>query len=168
MRSRGALWVLVAVVQMLVIVGFVAVGEYRLRTGREYVLETRPVDPRDLFPGDYVALRYSISTVSWCCFQEGETIYVLLEESGGVWRAAGAEHEPPRDAQPFIRGQVTRVSSATARTVDVEYGIESYFVPEGTGRAIEDAIRRQQDAVRVRVVVDGSGAAAIKELVISE
>lgn len=34
-----------------------------LTSGREIVLETVPVDPRSLFRGDYVTLRYAISPV---------------------------------------------------------------------------------------------------------
>jgi uncharacterized membrane-anchored protein len=47
------------------------------------------------------------------------------------------------------------------RTCDVSYGIESYFVPEGTGREIE----QQLGDIKMRVTVDGEGRAAIVGLV---
>ncbi len=45
--------------------------------------------------------------------------------------------------------------------IEVEYGIESYFVPEGTGRMIEQA----RD-VKVRVAIDSSGNSVIKHLLV--
>ena len=168
MHKRGRVVALILFAQILAILAFAAVSEYRIQTGREYVLETRPVDPRDLFRGDYVTLRYAISSLSYCCYEAEDTIYVLLEASGDVWRADGHAEQPPTDGQPFIRGRVTRVGIAPNRSLEVVYGIESYFVPEGTGRTIEDAIRRGQDKVRVRIAVDRFGTAAIKSLDIQE
>ena len=141
------------------------VRELMIQTGREYVLDTRPVDPRDIFRGDYVALRYEISSLNYCCYQVGDTIYVTLEERDGVWHASGHEHEPPSDAQPFIRGQVGRIPAGSGRPIDVEYGIESYFVPEEPARH-EARIRQANGQVRVRVHGPPSGTAVIKELVV--
>ena len=52
-----------------------------LRGGTEIRLRTVPVDPRDLFRGDYVILAYPISTVEAAGqpgFQRGERVYVCL------------------------------------------------------------------------------------------
>ena len=46
----------------------------------------------------------------------------------------------------------------------VRYGIESYFVPEGQGRRLEELAREKKLAARI--AVDGRGNAAIKGLVI--
>ena len=162
--TLGRPFILAAVLQIASIVLFAGVRELMVQTGREYVLDTRPVDPRDLFRGDYVVLRYDISSLNYCCYEVGETIYVMLEERDGVWRADGHEHQPPTEARPFIRGQVSRVSSVSGRSLDVEYGIESYFVPEGTGRDIEAKIRQGNGQVRVRIAVDSFGTAVIKDL----
>ena len=164
--TLGRPFILAAVLQIASIVVFAAVRELMVQTGREYVLDTRPVDPRDLFRGDYVVLRYDISSLNYCCYEVGETIYVMLEERDGVWRADGHEHQPPTEARPFIRGQVSRVSSVSGRSLDVEYGIESYFVPEGTGRDIEAKIRQANGQVRVRIAVDPFGTAVIKDLLL--
>jgi len=43
----------------------------------------------------------------------------------------------------------------------MEYGIEAYFVPEGKGREIERA-----EDIKVRVSVDRSGIAIIKNLIV--
>ena len=162
--TLGRPFMLAVVLQIASIVVFAGVREMMVQTGQEYVLGTRPVDPRDLFRGDYVVLRYDISSLNYCCYQVGDTIYVMLEERDGVWRADGHEHQPPTEARPFIRGQVSRVAAVSGRPLDVEYGIESYFVPEGTGRDIEAKIREGKGQVRVRIAVDRFGTAVIKDL----
>ncbi|HEY8899147.1 MAG TPA: GDYXXLXY domain-containing protein, partial [Chthoniobacterales bacterium] len=45
------------------ILGLVALYAWQSQTpGPRYLLQTRPVDPRDLLRGDYVILGYEIST----------------------------------------------------------------------------------------------------------
>ena len=48
--------------------------------------------------------------------------------------------------------------------LNVRYGIESYFVPEGEGREIE--LPRNEGKVAIMVAVDGAGAAAIKAVLV--
>jgi uncharacterized membrane-anchored protein len=46
----------------------------------------------------------------------------------------------------------------------VRYGIESFFVPEGTGRELEALVREKK--LSALVAVDGDGNAGIKGLVV--
>lgn len=163
--TRTMFWLAVAL-QVLALVVFVGAREYTLRSGEEVVLATVPVDPRDLFRGDYVVLRYEISTVPGR-YAVGDTLYVLLVERGdGAWRMADVTREPPGSEATFLRGHVVRQTQSAAKVAqaEVEYGIESYFVPEGTGRKIEQASGK----LKVRVAVDPSGNAAIKELLLDQ
>lgn len=70
--------------------GFILYKEYTLRTGTEVILKTEPVDPRDLFRGDYVVLNYEISTldleeipVEDPYFEYNDRIYLVLELENG-------------------------------------------------------------------------------------
>jgi uncharacterized membrane-anchored protein len=152
-----------------------------LRGGTEIRLRTVPVDPRDLFRGDYVILAYPISTVEAAGqpgFQRGERVYVSLgRDEQGFARATGVSREWPKvsDGVVVIAGRVT-ANSACATMADgsfdcsgrrnrlrIAYGLESYFVPQGEGKAIETT-----DKARIEVVaaVSSSGEAAIKRLLI--
>ena len=46
----------------------------------------------------------------------------------------------------------------------IKYGIESYFVPEGEGKRLEDLVRERK--LQVLVAVGADGEAAIKGLLI--
>ena len=54
---------LIIVLQILSLVGFVIYQENLKATGTKIILQTVPVDPRDLLRGEYVDLRYEISDI---------------------------------------------------------------------------------------------------------
>jgi uncharacterized membrane-anchored protein len=168
------LFIAVLIVQIVFLLGIVGYREAILLNGRTAVLQTVPIDPRDLFKGEYVTLRYEISTIGGTVaspsakqyrivgqIEEGDTVFVTLETIGEPnpyeSRVVQAD-EPHEDADLFIKG---RVISYKDRVITVEYGIEQYFVPEGRGLEIERA-----DAVKVQVRINRSGVAAIEELIV--
>ena len=54
----------IILLQVLSLVGFVIYQENLKGTGRKIILQTIPVDPRDLLRGEYVDLRYEISDIT--------------------------------------------------------------------------------------------------------
>ena len=161
-------FILIGLFWLALIGGLAGFKEFTLRTGEEFLLRTLPVDPRDLFRGDYVVLNYDISTFDATAAgldQEspallfGRDVYTALEVRDGYASATGVHLQKP--GWPFIKGRVNSVSSGGE--IQVWYGIESYFVPEGKGGLIEE---RRDEGIDVRVSVDTFGNAAIRSLVI--
>ncbi len=176
MNLRAGLVIAVAL-QTAALVAIVGVKQWTLSTGTPVVLETRPIDPRSLFRGDYVRLAYMINRLDaglpgmGKVIRAHETMYVTLRRDGTFWKAV-AVHETRPDPSPgdvVIKGEA-RYGANNVKTVDVRYGIEEYFVPEGQGRAIErpwtgGAGRPPQAGkVSILVAVDRFGNAAIKAL----
>ncbi|MSP78494.1 MAG: DUF2157 domain-containing protein [Dehalococcoidia bacterium] len=159
------------------------IKESPVRTGREVVLQASPIDPRDPFRGDYVVLRYTITnlaetpggytTVFYDQFSVGDTVYVHLELDGARLVLVGAVARSPQpDWDLYIRGRVTEstfpdpgvrqpIAPLTAPSISVEYGIESYFVPEGVGLELQ----RSRD-IKAVVVIDFEGHAVLKSLIV--
>lgn len=171
---RRLLFIALIGLQLLSILGFAAYRETILRRGQEVVLQVLPVDPRDLFRGDFVVLRYEIATLrsaDLCCISglyTGSTVYVRLEPdpSGEKWAATAAAPEIDPGWTTYIKGKVVRAGRGPRGTdIGVEYGIESFFVPEGQGRTIEQAMRDSRE-VKAQVAVDGRGSSALKGLLI--
>ena len=144
-----------------------------LNSSRVVTLKVAPVDPRDIFRGDYVILNYAISRLELDklagddAFTNGETVFVTLQRQGTDWNAVAIARARPYLVQGGvpIRGTVDFVEFADKAipvAVTVSYGIESYFVPEGTGRAIEE--ERQKGDLTADIAIDGQGRAAIKAL----
>jgi uncharacterized membrane-anchored protein len=164
-RTRIAFFAVVAL-QVLFLVGLVAYKESTLRSGREVVLQALPVDPRDPFRGDFVILRYVISTLDTRAmasdgpFATGDIVYVRMQDRQPAADAVGVRRVPPQDWDLFIRGTVTGVRDG-GLVLEVQYGIESYFVPEGKGLELQ----RAQD-IKAVVAVDSSGRAILKRLIV--
>lgn len=146
-----------------------------VKTGREIVLPIKPVDPRDLFKGDYARLGYDISTLDANLIapelREGHsqrTVFVTLEQgSDAVWRPVAVTQARPAGLQAnqvVLAGRVStgRVSTGMRWAPRVTYGIERYFVPEGEGLKLEALARTS--TLSAIVAVDGAGRAAIKGL----
>ena len=169
-------YALAALLQLAAVGAMVAGQAAILRHGVDVTLATAPVDPRDFLRGDYVVLRYAISTLDPAKLETfepvaaGDTVYVRLAPGAdGLHEARGLTRSlpPPDPGRPVLRGRVGRWSSCPARetckSVAVEYGLESYFVPEGEGRAIE---RTPMARVRVVAAVAADGRARIRRLLI--
>ncbi|MBT8200692.1 MAG: GDYXXLXY domain-containing protein [Acidimicrobiia bacterium] len=154
-RAPIRLFAVILAIQALILVGMSIGRETTLLRDDTVILQTVPVDPRDLLRGDFVVLRYEISSLSVSQANPGDTVFVeLVEDSDGQWVAAGADTSINPDWDRFIRG--TQIREGT-----IEYGIEAYFVPEGRGLEIE----RAQD-VDVVVALDEGGNAVIKEIIV--
>ena len=152
------------------------------------VLETKPIDPRSLFRGDYVRLSYEINELQLDelsgerIFKTNETVYVVLQKSNQYWHAKAIylqyDKIPEKyDGENFalIQGVVKRVSQRqwkrgkkvnnSVTSLRVSYGIENYFVPEGDGLKLERP--EPGDKVTLEIALDKSGHAVIKTLLLN-
>ncbi|MGH6622300.1 MAG: GDYXXLXY domain-containing protein [Alphaproteobacteria bacterium] len=98
-------------------------------------------------------------------FKAGETLYVTLREDAPFWKPVSVHsaRPAPRAGTVVIKGEIGYVGSG-AKAVEMRYGIEEYFVPEGEGREIERS--RQGGKVSMLVAVDRFGNAGIKAVLI--
>ena len=141
-----------------------------IETGREITLNTIPVDPRSLFRGDYVILNYEISRLELKAlqgdidFEPDRAVFVTLQKSAdATWQPVSIVKSLPATAgedRIVLRGTVR----SAGMTLRITYGIESYFVPEGEGKRLEDLVRERKLQVLLAVAPDGE--AAIKGLLI--
>jgi len=104
---------------------------------------------------------------------KGTAVFVeLAPNRDGFYEAVSVHQEPVPVTlgEVLIHGRVIGgsncggFSSVFCERLQIRYGIESYFVPEGEGRAIESA--RNEGKVAIVAAVTGSGRAAIKRLLI--
>jgi len=138
--------------------------------GQEIRLSTEPVDPRDIFRGDYVTLRFSIEEVGVSLLSERDKetlfskldertygaspvfLYVTLEPDGEkIWQASKMTLTPPES------GIYLRAQTFTKRNYDwdieLDFGdyLRRYYVRENTGVELEDAARRGELTALVKV-----------------
>ena len=181
-KSGKYLWPLVGLVILIQTAALLKIVRDRdrlIKDGREITMSVVPVDPRDLMRGDYVILNYSLSPLrteeipgaNLEGLSSGSVVYVTLAPGeGNRWKAVGASASPPEFTIPenvLVKARVQTIwhDESTKRTeAHVRYGIESYFVPEGTGKAIENKIRSGK--VEALVAIGRDGTAALKGIVV--
>lgn len=155
--------VMIAVVVLLQIgyLGYKTVqSESLLKNGSIVKLQIEPLDPRSLLQGDYVRLNYSISTLPQAIADQLEQEdnvsrlkVVLVPDSKGihVFDRIYRSGEKLADGEIVINGKWSGYQR-------IYYGIETYFVPEGTGLEVE------RNAVFAYVRVSASGNALLERL----
>jgi uncharacterized membrane-anchored protein len=148
------------------------VQERGIAKGSVVLLETRPVDPRDLLRGDYVILEYAINSVPRDKFSPatgtnvaaGQPVWVALEQQGEFHQVAMASFQPigPNENRPVLRGTTSHSwrDARPSNSVRVEYDLERYYVPEGTGNprgklTVEVAVPKSGRGLIRQVFVDG-------------
>lgn len=164
-------------VQLLSVIGIVVFNASLLMRGTEVLLPIEPYDPRDPLRGDYMTIQYDISRIEMPTaqinannFKEEGVVYVTLKKDGGHWIMDSIEKTKP-DSGLFIKGNIKRVYSSyygsekNMGEVRIEYGIENYFIPEGTGSQL--ARKLNDGTAYARVVVSKDGASVLKGITFS-
>lgn len=171
-------FILFIVLQMALLIS-IASSHYAVEWyGEEVYLQTAPVDPRDLFYGDYVILNYAISDIDISKFvgdqkpEEGDTVFVLVKKVGNYHQLVSAhleKIEPSNSDEQVLKGRVEYITkrwdpvqgeSDSVESVHVLYGFERYYVSEGTGKELEQ--KRGQFDVIVKVAPWGQSLSSLK------
>jgi uncharacterized membrane-anchored protein len=234
-------FIIIVCLQVVLLFGIIAYREYWIATGDKVILKTAPVDPRDIFRGDYVNLTYEITnllldsqskqpdflprqpifvnfetaadgtsfaasvskeqpetgtfiqgrvrneyseskwdltlqddngmkrefTQQWLQgLKKGDAMTACLDRQGRLltFYKDNATYKPPcgKDIQP-VHGIVEEIAETRTKKVNVEYGIESYFVEEGKGIQIEQG-RNVRGPMKVEVSLRKDGKAIISRL----
>lgn len=132
-------------------------NEHVLSNGALIKLELEPVDPRSLLQGDYVVLNYEISTIESLSDQlkAGQKIQLVLSlnEENDFHEYAGIYYVNGEPNKPYQRLENDVVINGVADGSNgIIYGIENYFIEEGTGLEIE----QEASYAYVRVATNGN------------
>ncbi|MEQ9520711.1 MAG: GDYXXLXY domain-containing protein [Parvibaculum sp.] len=181
-RTRLILGIALAAVVQTAILTQMVMGQVRLlNSPTEAILKTVPVDPRDIFRGDYVILNYEMEQLRndrvdiATDVQQDQDIYIVLNLTlpfATPVKVLASRPETLEPGQAVIRGSAYWVDTVQRQPTDTGCGdctslslslpIDSYFVPEGTGTEIEQY--RNERALGVIVALNEDGDAAIKGL----
>lgn len=142
------------IVLMVIALSFILYLSLPLISGERIVLDTRPVDPFDIFRGQYLTINYEISNLELIeGVSEGDFVYVLLKEDiNGIFRPEKTLINKPSEGI-FIRGNV---KSTEGNRMRLEYGIEQYFFERNAILPIRN--------ITVEAKVDSTGRARIVNL----
>jgi uncharacterized membrane-anchored protein len=170
---KSSMWTALAVVagmQSLVIGWMVWDRVSLLANGREIKAAVVPVDPRDIFRGDYVTLGYGFTSGRDIALPEGartgDTVYALLKEQGpSDWTLASVTAEKPEtegSGEVVLKAIVDRAwrgqVQGPATVGRLRFGIERFYVPQGQGRVLEKQVLEKRIVAVLAVGRDGKVA----------
>ena len=184
-RSTLFKYAAIAILPLAGLLSQPAVNFAVLTFGARVLLETRPIAPRDFLRGDYVTLDYAIADIPDELFPQelpqedageekglyrgsyrekapGKTIYATLAlDDAGIASVSGVSFSRPQSGL-YIKGR----RNWDWRGKRVDYGLGAYYVPEGTGLEIENALRDSKVKVLADVrVLRGRGVIKKLEIV---
>jgi uncharacterized membrane-anchored protein len=146
------------------------------QTGRVITIETKPVDPYDIFRGYYMVLSYVASEPPGFrdeAFTKNEKVYTLLKkDQDGIWQPLSVSRNCPEnlpDNQAVIRGRIV-----SRWLGPIRYGIEEFYMPEAVRHQMETEAqnaRRQTGApsrLLADVAVDEQGRSSLLRLHIGD
>ncbi|QQE73973.1 GDYXXLXY domain-containing protein [Brevibacillus composti] len=139
--SRRRIALLLVILLQFGMIGYqVWNSEAILAHGKTVKLELAPVDPRSLLQGDYVQLSYAISRIDEVVDerQSARVRVVLRKGEDDVYVYSGYHQVEGRWNQAYQPAPDDVIINGRAVGGDrVAYGIENFFVPEGTGLDVE-------------------------------
>jgi len=170
-------FIMLAIILQLIVLAYMAgEREYILQYGKVIHLRTAPIDPRDMFRGDYVRLNYEVSRIpikmikgadDVGALKKGAKIYARLKEGpNGLYEMVHAALQKPEEGL-YLSGRIPYPyrKLQTGNPIWVNYGIEAYFVEQGKGRDIEKrrgSRTKVQVPLEMEIAVGPSGKAVIK------
>ena len=149
-------WVPIVLLQLLIMGAIITQKEIVLRNGTEIMLKVEPVDPRAFLQGDYVDLAYNISS-----YQSDEhygRVYVILEQDEAGISQIKKIYDNMEEAREQLNGSDEVIIQGELNGDRITYGIESFFIEEGTGEWAEENARY------AKVRVGSNGDAILMEL----
>ncbi|TCS83847.1 GDYXXLXY domain-containing protein [Tepidibacillus fermentans] len=166
MRNRSTIFFyIVMIVPVLILLSMSFLPTMTYFFGEEILLKTKPLDPRDLFRGDYVSLRYEINDVPFNLFPEelksgkefskfrDKDLYAILQRKGNFYTVEKISFTKPNHPY-YLKAKVNLygpLNEMSAQNVYVDYQIDRYFVPENTGEDLEKQAREGNLVAKVKV-----------------
>lgn len=128
----------------------------KLQHAEKIMLKTVPYDPMSMFRGRYANLRYDISSLpstllkdaSSADLKNGDELFVALKKDGNYWVAEGIYKNRNNCQSPiFLQGRLQHYywyqNQSTPQNLNLQYGIESFFLNEKSADEVDRTNRRQ-------------------------
>jgi len=162
-KAKWTIAAVAAIVLQLVLLAAVPAKRFIAEAvGDRVLLRIRPVDPFSIFRGYYMRIGYEISrpeSLMDDSVPDGHVYVVLVEGRDGVWEGRSIHSTWPErlpDGAVVIKGR--------KRRRQINYGIESFYVPEDERHAIEADLRRRGQDALAEIAIGPGGQAVLLSL----
>ncbi|MFH2047694.1 MAG: GDYXXLXY domain-containing protein [Pseudomonadota bacterium] len=170
-KRKNILIIVAVLLQCFALAAICFQRETILDSGDIVYMRTAPVDPRDLFRGDYVWLNYEFSSLPISFFPEEMhdkmttemRVYLIYEiDDNNVLVPKKVSIKKPLTGIKYLRAYTT---GPFVWNASLKFGIEKYFMEQGTGRILErgKSLKGIRIPLEMEVAIGkGDGIAVIK------
>lgn len=176
-KRRGFKYLFSFIVMTLIIISMAIQPMITNLLGDEILIKTKAYDPRDIFRGDYVRLNYEINDIDLSKLDQNildkidednyyididrESVYVLLSKKDDYFEVESVTLTKPKEgiyiegrySYPIWRNDGTKESKIDRKIkgIRVEYSLDKYYVPENTGKELEDKLQSGDAFAKIKV-----------------
>ena len=167
-KKRNILLLILAGLQAVFFLSWSVIEYSKLSNpkAQDILVKTIPIDPRDFISGNYFILRYKFNNI-WdfkkkpgnLYKKQGNTIYAILEKEDKYYVLNYISYTKPqkiKQNQAVIKGAVVKYKR-------LEYGIEKYFINEGTKEP-----NTREDKIEVLLTIGTDSSPRIKKLYVND
>lgn len=175
MNKRLVYFILAVAAQAAILAAVPGRQVYTRFTGKLITIKTAPADPYDFLSGYHVVLNYEISRPPGLgpirrnrqtARERNKPVYVVLKAGDDeIWSATSVHDIWPQNVPD---GCLVIKGYSRAGWRRIQYGIESYFIPEKSRREIEKDLRQNRRQAKVQIKIDRFGNAALIRLLIED
>ncbi|GEM_PF-855977 len=133
--EKKKIFYLIVALQVVFLLGMIAMKQSTIVFGTKVILKTVPYDPVEFFRGDYINIRYAISTINPDMvksdskdFFTGETVFVTLQKGNDYWKAVEISKKKPEGV--YIKGIISNVGTKNEYTIRDANGSKQYKYEE--------------------------------------
>lgn len=142
--------------------------------GTEIMIKTKPLDPTDVFRGDYVILNYEINEIpdeklgqdilayrsnkdEYNPYEDlrGKNIYVTLKKNGDYYEVDKATLYKPKEGiylkAKYYHSLFLQNMSNKPSGIVVNYRLDNYYIPENTGKELEKKSSKGELLAKIKV-----------------
>lgn len=182
MKTNRYKFMIILLIPLVILIGMASKPIAAYMFGKEVTLETMPIDPSDLFYGDYVILNVKINEVPVKKLSEelqdkifsgsdmnvtdigkSITVYSTLEKKGDVYDVKKVSLSKPKTGI-YLKGKTqSYYDSNNQSTIQINYGLNRYYIEDNTGSNLESHSQTGNIQVLVNIV---NGYGIINDLLV--
>ncbi len=181
-KKRGFKYILIFVIFTLLLTSMMAKPVLTLFLGQEIQIKVKAYDPRDIFRGDYIQLAFEIDEISVDKLDSdirqlsesnleknlyNKELYVLVTQQGTYYEVDKVTLKTPKEGlylkTKFLYAQRHENNEVTG--IIVEYPLDKYFVPENTGKELEEKVQKGEAYATIKVF---KGYAVLEEILMEK
>lgn len=182
-KRRGVKYLFSFLIMFLLIISMTIKPIVTNLLGEEILIKTKAYDPRDLFRGDYIRLNYEINEIDINKLDKeildkidgsalytdlvNKKLYVQLDKKDEYYEVDKVTLKKPMEGI-YIQGEYEyniwdSSKDGGIKGIGVDYALDKYFVPENTGKELEEKVRDGEAFAKIKVY---RGYPLLKEIVL--